>query len=521
MNLKSLKETKNNTEKIDRGSIVVGKDILELLSHAMYVNPLSIYREYVQNSADSIDEAEVLNLYKKNTSPRIDISICQTDRSVKILDNGVGLKKNNFKKRITAFGASKKRGLDARGFRGVGRLAGLGYCQELIFRTRAPGETEVSEVVWDCKRILELLRDDSFKGDLKDVVNDVTRFKKFNLENYPVHFFEVELKKLSRLKNDILLNELEIKSYLAQVAPAPFSPDFIYKENIESYLEKYNVGKFFNIFLNNSNDPIYKPHQNTLKIAENLISKYKTPVFFEIPGNNGSHSAIGWRLDHGYLGSIPNNAGVKGFRIRVGNIQVGNEHLLSDLFVEKRFNSWAVGEVHILNKKIQPNGRRDNFPQNQPYSNLLNHLTVQAKRVSQSCREQSAIRNREKDFRIEKGKIDEKLPLLDQTVIPKSLELTLKKEIGTSLSIMSKLSETIGLFEGDTSDLRKEFNQTKAKVARIINNEVAEDPLSKLPKHKRGIYKEIFGLIYECSPNRVVAKGLIDKILSRLTVLKT
>ena len=93
MNLKSLKETKNNTEKIDRGSIVVGKDILELLSHAMYVNPLSIYREYVQNSADSIDEAEVLNLYKKNTSPRIDISICQTDRSVKILDNGVGLKK--------------------------------------------------------------------------------------------------------------------------------------------------------------------------------------------------------------------------------------------------------------------------------------------------------------------------------------------------------------------------------------------------------------------------------------------
>ncbi len=38
-------------------SIVVGKDILEILSSAMYVDPLTIYREYVQNAADAIDEA--------------------------------------------------------------------------------------------------------------------------------------------------------------------------------------------------------------------------------------------------------------------------------------------------------------------------------------------------------------------------------------------------------------------------------------------------------------------------------
>ena len=37
--------------------IIIGKDILELLSNAMYVEPLTIYREYLQNSADSIDDA--------------------------------------------------------------------------------------------------------------------------------------------------------------------------------------------------------------------------------------------------------------------------------------------------------------------------------------------------------------------------------------------------------------------------------------------------------------------------------
>ena len=39
-----------------KNEIIIGKDILELLSSAMYVNPLTIYREYLQNSADSIDE---------------------------------------------------------------------------------------------------------------------------------------------------------------------------------------------------------------------------------------------------------------------------------------------------------------------------------------------------------------------------------------------------------------------------------------------------------------------------------
>ena len=37
------------------GGIDIGKDILELLSSSMYVDPLSIYPEYVQNAADAID----------------------------------------------------------------------------------------------------------------------------------------------------------------------------------------------------------------------------------------------------------------------------------------------------------------------------------------------------------------------------------------------------------------------------------------------------------------------------------
>lgn len=115
--------------------VVIGKDILELLSSSMYIDPMTIYREYIQNSADAIDHS------KSDARGQVSIHVDPTFRSIRIRDNGVGIASKDFVRRLTAFGASKKRGTSARGFRGVGRLAGLGYCRELIFRSRAKGAT--------------------------------------------------------------------------------------------------------------------------------------------------------------------------------------------------------------------------------------------------------------------------------------------------------------------------------------------------------------------------------------------
>ena len=50
----------NNSSK----QITVGKDILELLTSGMYLDPLTIYREYIQNCADSIEKAVNKGLLK-------------------------------------------------------------------------------------------------------------------------------------------------------------------------------------------------------------------------------------------------------------------------------------------------------------------------------------------------------------------------------------------------------------------------------------------------------------------------
>src|SRR5258708_1158382 len=129
--------------------VVIGKDILELLSSSMYVDPMTIYREYVQNAVDSIEACRRDNGSAKTGC--VDFFVDWVFSRIRIRDDGHGIRKSEFVRRLTAFGASEKRGSSSRGFRGVGRLAGLGYCRELVFRSRAEGETQVSEMTWDCR----------------------------------------------------------------------------------------------------------------------------------------------------------------------------------------------------------------------------------------------------------------------------------------------------------------------------------------------------------------------------------
>src|SRR5688572_11998695 len=144
----------------------VSKDILELLSTAMYPDPLALYREYIQNAADAIEQAVNEELFKGRKTPRIDVVIDVEKRTVRIRDNGVGIPNKDFIAVLTAIGGSAKRGKKARGFRGVGRLAGLGFCQELVVRSKSAGDSHVCQLTWDCRKLKQLLRDPYCSDDL-------------------------------------------------------------------------------------------------------------------------------------------------------------------------------------------------------------------------------------------------------------------------------------------------------------------------------------------------------------------
>jgi molecular chaperone HtpG len=71
----------------------IGKHIVDILTQSMYEDSRFIYREYVQNSADSIDKAIKEGLLKKEEF-EIHIKIDRTHKIIVIEDNALGIEED-------------------------------------------------------------------------------------------------------------------------------------------------------------------------------------------------------------------------------------------------------------------------------------------------------------------------------------------------------------------------------------------------------------------------------------------
>jgi molecular chaperone HtpG len=373
--------------------IVIGKDILELLTGGMYVDPLNVYREYIQNAADAIDEARDGKLENKNFAD-VQVHIDHQGRSIRIRDFGASIPASEFVRRLTAIGASGKRGTKLRGFRGIGRLSGLGYCQELVFRGRQNEEAKVMELRWDARSLRDRLRDAHFDGCLPDIVREIATVSELPSKDWPDRFFEVELQRVVRLRNDVLLNEEAIRRYLSQIAPVPFDPEFTFGTEIQTALSARGISEPLKIELNDGQGLVCHRACDQFPVSQKQKDVFRSVDFWDIGGPDGQPAAFGWVLDHSYYGAIAKRLGLGGIRLRAGNIQVGDANVLAPLFPEARFTEWVVGEIHVLSPKIVPNGRRDDFEPSMHYAHLQGELATHAKDIVQIVRSRSEQRSR-------------------------------------------------------------------------------------------------------------------------------
>jgi hypothetical protein len=498
------------------GEIVIGKDILELLSSSMYVDPMTIYREYIQNAADSIDEARVAGLLKPGDPNAVHIRIDVSARNVKIIDNGTGIEHGEFANRLTAFGASKKRGRHSRGFRGVGRLAGIGYCQELVFRSRTPGETKVSELRWDCRKLKAMLRSTEDHYDLREAVERVVQLRRIPGGDFPDRFFEVEMCGIVRHRNDQLLSAPAIKGYLAQVAPVPFRQDFPFKDDILRHLgSQVRLGDL-QIHVGEENTPLYRPHNAALEVGVGTFDRFTEVELLSIEGVDSGVACLGWVLHHGYTGALPVSCNVRGLRVRCGNIQVGDDRMFEELFPEARFNSWSVGELHVIDSRIIPNGRRDHFEQSVHFHNLLTHLVPVAREITRRCRISSVQRKWSRDFELREVAIREKASIVKQGALSRQGHYRVVEEIRAGIVFLDGIITKGILPHVLVDELKKRKEKLERDVSRILKAPVKASALSDIPSSKRRAYEQLIGLIYECSASQANAKLLVDKILARI-----
>jgi hypothetical protein len=498
-----------------KAPVVVGKDILELLSSSMYIEPMTIYREYIQNAADAIDEAYRLGCLKPTEPRKVQIHVDSENRSVRIHDNGSGVAGSNFEERLTAFGASTKRGTRARGFRGVGRLAGLGYCQELIFRSRAEGDAEINEMRWDCRRIKSILRTAEASLTLQEVVDSAVEVRTVSGKDWAEHFFEVELRGLVRHKNDSLLNIVAIYDYLSEVAPVPFSPDFKFAHDISSSLSSHVALGELNIEIEGIAKPVYRPHRNTLTAKGMEHDEFTNVEICQLPSTDGSLGAVAWYLHHSYKGAIPDHR-IKGLRLRSGNIQVGGHDLLQDHFTEARFNSWSIGEIHTVDRRIVPNGRRDHYEQNVHFHNLINHISPHARKISSLCRQSSIRRNLLREFQRYETLAKGNLLVIKQGTLRAVERTNLVREVEKQLQQMQRIAARDLLPKDVKRSQANTVKRIEKELSRTRHYNSSAKALSHLPNSKRKIFEQVFALIYECSTNQSNAHLLVDRILNKL-----
>lgn len=376
--------------------IQVGKYTLESLTTGMYSDPKIIYREYIQNSVDSLENAIEENLIEPQ-SMRIDILVDAESAYISIRDNGTGIATAKAVPTLMNIGSSMKRHSNNRGFRGIGRLGGMSYCGRLIFTTSADNETTKTIIEFDCKKLRQLLIPGANEEmDITAVLDEVTSIRRED-ERREKHYFIVEMYDVSGFSD--LLNIDIVKSYISQVAPLPYkSRRFFYSPDLHRYLSEngYEVEEFPVFVGESANDlePIYKPnrhryHSDRNKKKNDEIQSLRT---FRVEVN-GELYALGWYGVCNWLGSLSDHT-IAGIRVRKGNILIGDNRTLNCIFKEPRFNGWTQGELFIITDKLIPNARRDDFEQNEAYYTFIETLQKSiGAEITKAIREASTLRN--------------------------------------------------------------------------------------------------------------------------------
>ena len=367
--------------------LAVGSSILGLITSGMYNNPLAIYREYIQNAVDALARST------NKTKGTIEVSVDPRLNQVRIRDNGPGLSHDRCLEELLPIGRSNKCIGTDRGFRGIGRLSGLAYATTVTFRTRSASSEPVTRVTWSGMSSSR----NAWPTRAEDALQHCVTVETESGDEYPHHFFEAEVSGISRHAAGSLLNTEAVRSYISEVCPVPVSPLFPFAKHVENLFTKGQSLECQWVTLNDDGKQVHRQHEASIRIGENRTDSFKEFEEFRIPCTDSTDdAAIVWVAHSSYLGAIPKAAAVRGIRARVGNIQIGDETIFDHLFREDRFNRWCIGEVHILDPRIIPNGRRDYFEPGPHLRNLENHLGPIFRGLSNRCRTSSSSRNKEK-----------------------------------------------------------------------------------------------------------------------------
>jgi hypothetical protein len=395
--------------------IRMGLRLLETLTSALYEDPIILFREYVQNSVDAYNRARNDDPSKEFDGFYIDISINKELKNITITDNGYGIPENDFNIKMTSIGDSDKSKYgDQIGFRGIGRLSGMPFCDKLIFTNKPAGSNKYFVFSWDGNRFHELLNSEE-DHELEAAIGLISDSSDKNYDgNSNDHFFKVEI---LGYKEEIieLANSQDFEYRLSMMLPLKYHPEFTSKELIkDKYLKEMGESLDKYSFVVKCNDNyLYKPYRES-NILESGI--YFWPLIRKSPskGIPGEKMGILWFTFNRKV-TANSNSEPYGILVRSKNMLMGNNNALANA-IEKNKDDYITtyrelsqtlqgvyGEMLINSPSLNDNARRDWFKIDTAsielrdiISNFMKHLYEYRKIASKAFNEIEKDKNKEK-----------------------------------------------------------------------------------------------------------------------------
>lgn len=413
-------------------STVVGKDLLESLIIRLYSDPRTIFREYVQNACDSIYDAVKAGILSSIDEGHVVIDINAAKKYIQVQDNGTGIPRDIALSALMDIFHSGKDGIGYAGQYGIGRLAGGGYCKELIFRTTSKGENVETQLTVDIQLLKKILNAPNDDRSAEQVMQHICSVS-YPSANEDDHYLIVCLKDLTN-STDILLDEEEITEYIRDIAPIDYQVPF--KQLIgmsipDEYKERYDAIRHIHVTVNNSND---LKKRYGLKIEGNG-DEIKKLRFFSLSSNEYGSLAWGWYAVTPFSIQIPSSDKNAGIRLRKLNISLDKD-LLNGYFQEERGNQYFYGEIFIDNDNIKPNSGRQGLSSGDETESLIAALKEYFKELKKVYSKANAIKNKLKAVRTRYDEFVSKKDSLDAKQTEASLAF-----LSTDIRVFKELVE--------------------------------------------------------------------------------
>lgn len=386
--------------------------LLETLTYALYEDPIILFREYVQNSLDAYNNEANNDKAKVMDDFCVNIKIDKDRFNIEIIDNGYGIREEEFLFKMKLIGESDKKRLeDQIGFRGIGRLSAMPLCRQLVFENKPPGINKRLIFTWDGEKFNDLLNKGADIGaTLDEITTDSSEDYDGDIDD---HYFKVKINGYQEAIKDLLKSET-FQDRLCTLLPLRYSPKFTKQNQIKNKYHDFmghSLDKF-SCSVKLDNQELYKPYTDKDILASGIVF---WDLIYPSMEENASAERIGilWFTFDRVIKARPKNSPY-GILVRSKNMLMGDQYALSNDAVRSKSDyittpreltqalNGVCGEMLINYEKLGDNARRDWFRIDEE-SIKLRHIIVEFMRRLHTYRYAAS------NYFSDKKKVEEKL----------------------------------------------------------------------------------------------------------------